>query len=41
MELTTEMVNAQLSLFDTTIAETGSFYKPGDWVKIRVIAQPP
>ncbi|MEG4964565.1 MULTISPECIES: hypothetical protein [unclassified Microcoleus] len=35
MELTTEMVSAQLSLFDTAIAETGSFYKPGDWVKIR------
>ncbi|MEG4883014.1 hypothetical protein QUB75_19735 [Microcoleus sp. K1-B6] len=26
------MVSAQLSLFE--IAETGSFYKPGDWVKI-------
>ncbi|EGK83468.1 hypothetical protein MicvaDRAFT_0034 [Microcoleus vaginatus FGP-2] len=28
------MVSAQLSLFDTTAAEIGSFYKPGDWVKI-------
>jgi hypothetical protein len=31
------MVNAQLSLFDTTAAEIGSFYKPGDWVKIRKV----
>jgi hypothetical protein len=31
------MVNAQLSLFDTTAGEIGSFYKPGDWVKIRKI----
>jgi len=29
------MVNAQLSLFDTTAAEVGSFYKAGDWVKLR------
>jgi hypothetical protein len=28
---------AQLSLFDTTTAEVGSFYKPGDWVKIRKV----
>jgi len=35
MELTTEMVNAQLSLFDTTAAEAGSLYKAGDWVKLR------
>ncbi len=31
------MVNAQLSLFDTTAGEIGSFYKPGDWVKIRKV----
>jgi hypothetical protein len=31
------MVNAQLSLFDTSAGEIGSFYKPGDWVKIRKI----
>ena len=31
------MVNAQLSLFDTSAAEVGSFYKPGDWVKIRKV----
>ncbi|MEG4121767.1 hypothetical protein QUA43_30385 [Microcoleus sp. N9_B4] len=29
--------SAQLSLFDTTASETGSFYKPGDWVKIKKI----
>ena len=28
---------SQLSLFDTTTAEVGSFYKPGDWVKIRKV----
>ncbi|MEG4977209.1 hypothetical protein [Microcoleus sp. K4-B3] len=28
---------AQLSLFDTAAAESGSFYKPGDWVKIRKV----
>ena len=28
---------AQLSLFDTTAGEIGSFYKPGDWVKIRKV----
>jgi hypothetical protein len=28
---------AQLSLFDTTAGEIGSFYKPGDWVKILKI----
>jgi hypothetical protein len=27
----------QLPLFDTTAAEVGSFYKPGDWVKIRKV----
>jgi len=31
------MVNAQLTLFDTTAGEIGSFYKPGDWVKIRKV----
>jgi hypothetical protein len=31
------MVSAQLSLFDTTAGEIGSFYKPGDWVKIRKV----
>jgi len=31
------MVSAQLSFFDTIIAETGSFYKPGDWVKITKV----
>jgi hypothetical protein len=31
------MVNAQLSLFDTTAGEIGSLYKPGDWVKIRKV----
>ncbi|MEG3907323.1 hypothetical protein QT979_08560 [Microcoleus sp. w2-18bC1] len=31
------MVSAQLSLFDATASETGSFYKPGDWVKIKKI----
>ena len=31
------MVNAQLLLFDTATAEIGSFYKPGDWVKIRKV----
>jgi hypothetical protein len=29
--------SVQLSLFDTTAGEIGSFYKPGDWVKIRKI----
>jgi hypothetical protein len=27
----------QLRLFDTSAAEVGSFYKPGDWVKIRKV----
>ena len=27
----------QLPLFDTTAGEIGSFYKPGDWVKIRKV----
>jgi hypothetical protein len=27
----------QLPLFDTIAAEVGSFYKPGDWVKIRKV----
>jgi hypothetical protein len=27
----------QLPLFDTSAAEVGSFYKPGDWVKIRKV----
>jgi hypothetical protein len=27
----------QLSLFDTSAAEIGSFYKPGDWVKIKKV----
>jgi len=31
------MVNAQLSLFDTTAVEIRSFYKPGDWVKISKV----
>jgi len=32
------MVSAtQLSFFDTIIVETGSFYKPGDWVKITKV----
>lgn len=31
------MVSAQLSLFDTAAEEIGSFYKPGDWVKIRKV----
>jgi hypothetical protein len=31
------MVSAQLSLFDTTAEEIGSFYKPGDWVKISKV----
>ncbi|WP_445240763.1 hypothetical protein [Microcoleus vaginatus] len=35
MELTTEMVSAQLSLFDTAAAEVGSLYKAGDWVMLR------
>ena len=38
MELATQMISQlQLSLFDTTAAEVGSFYKPGDWVKIRKV----
>jgi hypothetical protein len=38
MELATQMISQlQLSLFDTTTAEVGSFYKPGDWVKIRKV----
>jgi len=28
---------AQLSLFDVASTEIGSFYKPGDWVKIRKV----
>jgi hypothetical protein len=28
---------AQLSLFDLRAAEVGSFYKPGDWVKIKKV----
>ncbi|MEG4013109.1 MULTISPECIES: hypothetical protein [unclassified Microcoleus] len=28
------MIDTQLSLFDTAATESGSFYKPGDWVKI-------
>jgi hypothetical protein len=28
---------AQLSLFDLCAAEVGSFYKPGDWVKIKKV----
>lgn len=31
------MVSTQLSLFDTATAEVGSFYKPGDLVKIRKV----
>jgi hypothetical protein len=31
------MVSAQLSLFDMATTEIGSFYKPGDWVKIRKV----
>ncbi|MEG4258476.1 hypothetical protein QUA14_28620 [Microcoleus sp. Pol8_C2] len=31
------MISAQLSLFDTAAAEIGSFYKPGDLVKIRKV----
>jgi hypothetical protein len=27
----------QLLLFDTTAGESGSFYKPGDWVKIKKV----
>lgn len=34
------MISAvQLPLFDTTAAEVGSFYKPGDWVKIRKVPE--
>jgi len=29
------MVDAQLSLFDSTTAEVGSSYQVGDWVKVR------
>jgi hypothetical protein len=31
------MVSAQLLLFDIATTESGSFYKPGDWVKIRKV----
>jgi hypothetical protein len=31
------MVSAQLSLFDMATTESGSFYKPGDWIKIRKV----
>jgi hypothetical protein len=38
MELATQMISQlQLSLFDTTAAEVGSFYKPDDWVKISKV----
>ena len=30
-------LSAQLSLFDTSATEVGSFYKPGDWVKISKV----
>jgi len=28
---------SQLTLFDTSATEVGSFYKPGDWVKIKKV----
>ncbi|MEG4077566.1 hypothetical protein QUA10_05680 [Microcoleus sp. Pol8_D6] len=37
MEIAKKMISAQLSLFDTAAAEIGSFYKPGDLVKIRKV----
>jgi len=35
MEIATQMVSAQLSLFYTANAEVGSLYNAGDWVMLR------